>query len=120
MAYGGPNHSGGNVNDYGQPNDPMVGQFIGGVNVSGGGLALYTAPTNLIGGLGVSGDTPCTDHIVAWKLRAALNLDHISGGVGPGGTDNLNLADPVIPNTFQHPICRDTGEVEIIEGLSAP
>jgi uncharacterized protein GlcG (DUF336 family) len=26
----------------------------------------------LVGALGVSGDTSCTDHIVAWKLRKAL------------------------------------------------
>jgi hypothetical protein len=41
IAYGGPNHAGGNANNYGRPNDPMVGEFIGGVNVFGGGLALY-------------------------------------------------------------------------------
>ncbi len=29
--------------DFGRANDPMVGQRIGGVNVFGGGLALYTA-----------------------------------------------------------------------------
>lgn len=90
---------------YGQPNDPMIGQFIGGVNVFGGGLALYTSPNSLIGGLGVSGDTSCADHIIAWHVRDSLGLDHIPGGVGPGGTDNLNLADEVTPNTFQHPKC---------------
>src|SRR5512143_1727986 len=31
---------GGNPKNNGQPNDPMVGQRIGGVNVFGGGLAL--------------------------------------------------------------------------------
>src|SRR5436190_15499969 len=35
-AYRGPS------SDYGQPDDPMVGRKIGGVNVFGGGLALYT------------------------------------------------------------------------------
>ena len=34
---------GGNPANYGQPNDPMVGGRIGGVNVFGGGLALYNA-----------------------------------------------------------------------------
>ena len=34
---------GGNPEDYGQPDDPMVGQRIGGVNVFGGGLALYNS-----------------------------------------------------------------------------
>ena len=34
----------------------MVGGRIGGVNVFGGGLALYNANGKLLGGLGVSGD----------------------------------------------------------------
>ena len=33
---------GGNAGNDGRPNDPMVGQRIGGVNVFGGGLSLYT------------------------------------------------------------------------------
>jgi len=32
---------GGDPSQYGQTNDPMVGGRIGGVNVFGGGLALY-------------------------------------------------------------------------------
>src|SRR5262249_30342067 len=47
---------GGSPNNYGQPNDPMVGGRIGGVNVFGGGLALYNSSGQIIGGLGVSGD----------------------------------------------------------------
>ena len=54
---------------YGQEDDPMVGERIGGVNVFGGGLALYDEAGNLLGGVGVSGDISCTDHITAWKLR---------------------------------------------------
>jgi uncharacterized protein GlcG (DUF336 family) len=37
----------------------------------GGGLALYD-DNGVIGGLGVSGDTPCADHNVAWRMRDAL------------------------------------------------
>src|SRR5207245_8702820 len=58
---------GGNAAQYGLSNDPMVGRKIGGINVFGGGLALYNSAGVLVGGLGVSGDTSCTDHIVAWK-----------------------------------------------------
>jgi hypothetical protein len=43
IAYGGPNHAGGSPNNYGRPNDPMVGEFIGGVNVTGGGSRCTTA-----------------------------------------------------------------------------
>src|ERR1700730_9632240 len=47
---------------YGQTADPMVGKQIGGVNVFGGGLALYSQGTRkLVGAVGVSGDTSCTD-----------------------------------------------------------
>jgi Haem-degrading len=83
----------------------MVRDAIGGVNVFGGGLALYDASGQLLGGLGVSGDTSCTDHIVAWKTRFFLNLDNVPGGVA-NGTDNLIIATPeVTPNTFEHPTC---------------
>jgi hypothetical protein len=119
IAYGGPNHAGGNANNYGRPNDPMVGEFIGGVNVFGGGLALYDHSRRVVCGLGASGDTSCTDHIIAWLVRDRLGLDNIPGGVGPNGTDNLNLADPVEPNTFQHPFC-GFGEERVIETLTAP
>ena len=79
----------GNSQNNGQHNDPMVGAKIGGVNVFGGGLALYNSAGVLIGAIGVSGDTSCTDHIIAWKVRHALNLDRVPGGVAPGGTDNI-------------------------------
>src|SRR5205085_5680636 len=55
----------GNVMLFGTAQDPMVGNRIGGVNVFGGGLALYAASGKKIGGVGVSGDTSCTDHFVA-------------------------------------------------------
>lgn len=114
VAYGGANH-GGNAKKYGKRNDPLVGEFIGGVNVFGGGLALYDSSGTLLGGLGVSGDTSCTDHVVAWKVRFNLDLDNVPGGVA-NGTDNLIIADPVTPNMFEHPDCGD-GVAEIIAGL---
>lgn len=118
VAYGNPSHAGGDAGQYGQPNDPLVGAFVGGVNVFGGGLALYDASGQLVGALGVSGDTSCTDHIIAWKVRDSLELDSIPGGVGDGGTtDNLILTDPVTPNTFEHPVC-GFGEDAIIPDLA--
>ncbi len=85
-AYKGPS------SNYGQPNDPLVGQKPGGVNIFGGGLALYSADGKLVGAIGVSGDTSCTDHIVAWKVRHSLNLDNVPAG--PVVVDPL--ADPVV------------------------
>jgi len=68
VAYKGPS------TNYGKPNDPMVGEKIGGVNVFGGGLALYRNGV-IIGGLGVSGDTSCADHNIAWDARKILNMN---------------------------------------------
>jgi uncharacterized protein GlcG (DUF336 family) len=98
---------------YGQPNDPMVGGKIGGVNVFGGGLALYNRQGKLVGALGVSGDTSCTDHIIAWKLRKALGLDYLPGGVSPTQDDNI-VYDPA--SGWAHPDCGGTAKA-IAEAL---
>jgi|SRR5215472_833277 len=50
----------------------MVDSKIGGVNVFGGGLALYATNNVIVGGVVVSGDTSCTDHNVAWRVRHNL------------------------------------------------
>jgi uncharacterized protein GlcG (DUF336 family) len=92
----------GNPMNYGQSNDPMVGRKIGGVNVFGGGLGLYDEAGNLLGGLGLSGDTSCTDHIIAWKVRNALGLDHVPSGVSPAGDDNIIFDTSA---SFGHPHC---------------
>jgi|SRR5712691_1027785 len=91
-AYAGPNEK------YGQVDDPMVGKQIGGINVFGGGLALYTqSAKKIVGGLGVSGDTSCTDHIIAWKVRDLLNLDNVPGGVAPGVSSGLTVPGVTVP-----------------------
>ena len=74
--------------DYGTAKDPMVGQKIGGVNVFGGGLALYAKGPTIVGGVGVSGDTSCADHDVAWRVRNNLGLDHLLGVGGVSGDSN--------------------------------
>jgi uncharacterized protein GlcG (DUF336 family) len=81
---------------YGQPADPMVGGRIGGVNVFGGGLGLYNANHVLVGGLGVSGDTSCADHNIAYRTRSTLNLDYVPAGVA-GGTRKDNIIFDVVP-----------------------
>jgi uncharacterized protein GlcG (DUF336 family) len=80
---------GGDSNTIGSDHDPMVGGKIGGINVFGGGLALYTAGHKIIGALGVSGDTSCADHNVAWRVRDALKLDNVPAGVNPNGNDGI-------------------------------
>jgi len=79
----------GNPRNHGEPRDPMVGRRVGGIDVTGGGLGLYDRQGDLLGGLGVSGDTSCTDHVVAWKVRDALALDHVPVGISPTGDDNI-------------------------------
>ncbi len=97
---------------YGTPQDPLVGQVPGGVNVFGGGLALYDAKGNKVGAVGVSGDTSCADHNIAWRLRHALNLDHLTAGKVKGLSpaprqDNIlyDLADGKSKSGFGHPVC---------------
>src|SRR4029453_10402748 len=100
--------------------DPMVGERIGGVNVFGGGLALYNAAHAVVGGLGVSGDTSCADHMIAWRTRHALGLDHLLGigGVSgdPNRPDNIVYDIPPFPpggpspGGFGHPTCINTGD----------
>lgn len=101
----------------GQANDPLVGHKIGGVNVFGGGLALYNADDELVGGLGVSGDTSCTDHVTAWKMRDTFQLDHIPSGVLPNqlGGDNIihdRVGESPSPSGFGHPTCVPPATVE--------
>ncbi|MBL8540504.1 MAG: heme-binding protein [Betaproteobacteria bacterium] len=77
--------------NYGTASDPLRGFKIGGVNVFGGGLALYNSSGKLVGAIGVSGDTSCEDHMVAWRARQALQLDYVPGGVSgdPNRPDNI-------------------------------
>ncbi|MEQ1485966.1 heme-binding protein [Methyloglobulus sp.] len=90
----------GNPLRYGTDKDPMVGKKVGGVNVFGGGLALY-ANGKIIGAVGVSGDSSCADHNIAWRTRDTLGLDALPGGVGTPG-DNI-IFD--LTNPFGHPTC---------------
>jgi uncharacterized protein GlcG (DUF336 family) len=93
-------------NAAGQSRGNGVGFNPGGIITFGGGVALYGNGGEVIGGLGVSGDTACADHAISYKIRALLKLDKIPGGVGPNSTDNILYA-PVgtVPTGFQHPHC---------------
>jgi uncharacterized protein GlcG (DUF336 family) len=97
VAYAGP------AALFGAENDPMVGGRIGGVNVFGGGLALYNASGVLVGALGVSGDSSCADHNIAWRTRNNLGLDFVPGGVS---------GDPARPDTIVYDITPQPGQQE--------
>ena len=98
----------GNPQQFGQANDPLVGKPIGGIVVFGGGLALYDGQGRLVGGLGVSGDTACADHVIAWKVRHALKLNAVPLGVAKNATDNmiLDIANGTSISGFGHPSCK--------------
>jgi uncharacterized protein GlcG (DUF336 family) len=112
----------GNAAWYGTAQDPLVGQRVGGVNVFGGGLGLYQSGGVKVGGVGVSGDTSCTDHMIAWQVRHTLLLDHLGTVGGPAAlapTNDTTHPDNIIfdikPNPdggtgisasgFGHPTC---------------
>ena len=71
---------------YGTQDDPIVGKRAGGIVVFGGGLALYDG-TTIVGALGVSGDTSCGDHNVAWRLRKQLGFNRVPAGVSANNDD---------------------------------
>jgi uncharacterized protein GlcG (DUF336 family) len=105
VAYQGP------VSNFGKKNDPLVGERPGGVNVFGGGLALYNANHRIIGAVGLSGDTSCADHNIAWRVRNNLALDNLAGvgGVGPdpAHVDGIvfDIAAGASAGGFGHPTC---------------
>lgn len=110
----------GNAADFGQVDDPMVGFRIGGVNVFGGGLALYNKQGQLVGALGVSGDSSCADHNIAWRTRHTLMLDYVPAGVGPDAARPDNIVYDITPATgvmigvsasgWGHPVCSAAAE----------
>jgi uncharacterized protein GlcG (DUF336 family) len=97
----------GSSKNYGSADDPMVGDKIGGVNVFGGGLPLYDKKGKLVGAIGVSGDSSCADHNIAWKVRHALRLDYISTGESPTKDDNIvyDIANGVSASGWGHSVC---------------
>ena len=100
----------GDAADFGSAKDPMVGKRIGGVNVFGGGLALYNEKGEILGALGVSGDTSCADHNIAWRARNGLKLDYVPAGVAADKTDQIifDIAAGKSAGGFGHPTCGGT------------
>ena len=105
----------GDASTYGTLNDPMVGNKIGGVNVFGGGLALYNEAGEIVGAVGVSGDSSCADHNIAWRTRHNLGLDYVPGGVSGDSERPDNIVNDIKSHPFQmngvsksgwgHPTC---------------
>ena len=106
-AYKGPS------SNFGQANDPLKGEKVGGVNVFGGGLGLYESNRKVVGAVGVSGDSSCEDHRVAWRVRRALTLDYLPTGAGVANDASRpdNMVFDLSPVTgksaggWGHPVC---------------
>ncbi len=107
---------------FGTAGDPMVGGRIGGVNVFGGGLALYDDHGRRVGGVGVSGDTACRDHMVAWELRRNLHLDFVPTGVATlvGDTTHPDNIIFDVNNGFGHPNCLDAAAEKAASAALSP
>jgi len=90
--------------NYGTAKDPLVGKKIGGINVFGGGLAMYKEG-KLLGAIGVSGDSSCADHNIAWSTRKTLGYNVTPAGVGPNKTDGIVYATSSAVKGWQHPVC---------------
>lgn len=114
----------GTVAKFGTATDPLVRQRIGGVNVFGGGLALYKSATGAsgsaststkVGAIGVSGDTSCRDHAFAWNVRSGLSLANVYTGITK---TNVNAAGTAI-GTFIPESGSLTGDEMVMDDLGA-
>jgi len=85
----------------GTTSDAMNGLKPGGVNVFGGGLALFKSG-EVIGAIGVSGDTSCADHNIAWRSRTALGSTFHDGLGAAGDFEKITYGDD------GHPECGNT------------
>jgi len=77
--------------------------YCGGAISFGGGVPLYRAG-HIIGGLGISGDTPCADHEIAKRIRGMAGLAPAKGNL----VDDITYAKVDHASVFTHPLCPNT------------
>src|SRR3954468_23995823 len=78
-------------------------KVCGGAIAFGGGLPLYKNG-RIVGGLGISGDTPCADHEIAKRVRHLAGLDPAKGQ----GVDDIQYAKTDGASIYAHPLCPNT------------
>jgi len=79
-------------------------QIAGGLIFFGGGVPLYDGGGKIIGGLGISGDTSCTDHEIAKRVRNLAGLNPTGGPL----VDDISYSSTNGPSVFTHPLCLNT------------
>jgi uncharacterized protein GlcG (DUF336 family) len=91
-------------------------QIAGGEIFFGGGVPLYNSSGQIVGGLGVSGDTSCADHEIAKRVRNLANLNP------PGGAlvDDIVYSPPDAASIFAHPKCFHTFRNGVSIGEETP
>ena len=78
-------------------------KVCGGAIAFGGGVPLYRAG-RIVGGLGVSGDTPCADHEIAKRIRGMAGLAPARGNL----VDDITYSLVDHPSIYTHPLCPNT------------
>ncbi|MBM4258403.1 MAG: hypothetical protein FJ147_21210 [Deltaproteobacteria bacterium] len=79
-------------------------QIAGGIITAGGGVPLYK-DGKIIGGLGISGDTPCTDHEIAKRVRELADMNP-TGGSRAGAPTSRPQRRPKVHYQPSHPAGR--------------
>jgi uncharacterized protein GlcG (DUF336 family) len=77
--------------------------LAGGIITFGGGVPLYKNG-KIVGGLGISGDTACTDHEIAKRVRDLADLNPSGGKLA----DDITYSSADGASPFTHPLCPNT------------
>ena len=90
-------------------------QIGGGLIFFGGGVPLYRNG-EIVGGLGVSGDTACADHEIAKRVRTLAGMN----GAGTPAADDIVYSPPDPPSVVSHPRCINTWRNGVFVGEESP
>ena len=81
------------------------GAIAGGLIFFGGGVPIYKN-AQIVGGLGVSGDTSCADHEIAKRVRDLAGLNPLFGAGKL--QDDITYSSKDGASVFTHPLCVNT------------
>lgn len=93
-----------------------IGNIAGGIITFGGGVPIYSLSGHIIGGLGVSGDTACTDHEIAKRVRDLVGMNPPAGPL----VDDISYSKVDGASVFTHPACLSTVRNGISIGTELP